>query len=73
MDLKLADYMALVSGSTAGIGLAIATALAKEGATIIINGRTAKRVNDAITHINQTVTDAKLQGVVTDLGTQAGV
>jgi NAD(P)-dependent dehydrogenase (short-subunit alcohol dehydrogenase family) len=73
MDLKLAAHTALVSGSTAGIGLAIATALAQEGATVIINGRTTERVNDAITHIKQTVTNAKLQGVVADLGTQAGV
>jgi NAD(P)-dependent dehydrogenase (short-subunit alcohol dehydrogenase family) len=73
MDLKLTAHTALVSGSTAGIGLAIATALAQEGATVIINGRTTERVNDAITHIKQTVTNAKLQGVVADLGTQAGV
>jgi short-subunit dehydrogenase involved in D-alanine esterification of teichoic acids len=51
MDLKLTAHTALVSGSTAGIGLAIATALAQEGATVIINGRTAQRVNDAIAQI----------------------
>lgn len=73
MDLKLTDHIALVSGSTAGIGLAIATALAQEGATVIINGRTTERVNGAIAQIKQTVTDAKLQGVVADLGTQTGI
>ncbi len=72
MDLKLTAHTALVSGSTAGIGLAIATTLAKEGATVIINGRTTERVDRAIAHIKQAVTDAKLQGVVADLGTQAG-
>ncbi|MBW4442031.1 MAG: SDR family oxidoreductase [Plectolyngbya sp. WJT66-NPBG17] len=72
MDFKLTTHTALVSGSTAGIGLAIATALAQEGATVIINGRTTERVNDAIAQIKQTVTNAKLQGVVADLGTQAG-
>ncbi len=72
MDLKLTDHTALVSGSTAGIGLAIATTLAQEGATVIINGRTTERVDGAIAQIKQTVTDAKLQGVVADLGTQAG-
>lgn len=72
MDLKLAGHTALVSGSTAGIGLAIATALAKEGATVIINGRTAERVDSAIAHVKQTVTNAKLQGVVADLGTESG-
>ncbi|MDB6175886.1 MAG: oxidoreductase, partial [Chthoniobacteraceae bacterium] len=40
MDLQLTDKLALVSGSTAGIGLAIATSLAAEGARVIINGRT---------------------------------
>jgi NAD(P)-dependent dehydrogenase (short-subunit alcohol dehydrogenase family) len=72
MDLKLIDRMALVSASTAGIGLAIATTLAQEGATVIVNGRTPERVDAAISHIKQTVTNARLQGVVADLGTQAG-
>ena len=72
MDLQLTDRMALVSGSTAGIGLAIATTLAQEGATVIINGRTNERVDAAIDRIKQTLPDAKLQGVVADLGTQAG-
>ena len=40
MDLKLTNKLALVSGSTKGIGLAIATALAREAAQVIINGRT---------------------------------
>ncbi|MBW4540168.1 MAG: SDR family oxidoreductase [Myxacorys chilensis ATA2-1-KO14] len=72
MDLNLTGKIALVSGSTAGIGLAIATTLTQEGETVVINGRTTERVNGAIAHIKQTVTDAKLQGVVADLGTQAG-
>ena len=72
MDLKLTDRTALISGSTAGIGLAIATTLAQEGATVIVNGRTTERVDAAISHIKQTVSDAKLQGVAADLGTQAG-
>lgn len=72
MDLKLTNKVALVSGSTAGIGLAIATALATEGATVIINGRTTERVDAAIAKIKQTVTDAFLEGIVADLGTLAG-
>jgi NAD(P)-dependent dehydrogenase (short-subunit alcohol dehydrogenase family) len=72
MDLQLTGKVALVSGSTAGIGLAIATALAQEGATVIVNGRTQERVNEAISQIKQTAPDAKLQGVAADLGTQAG-
>jgi NAD(P)-dependent dehydrogenase (short-subunit alcohol dehydrogenase family) len=72
MDLQLTGKVALVSGSTAGIGLAIATTLAQEGATVIVNGRTQERVNEAISQIKQTAPDAKLQGVAADLGTQTG-
>lgn len=73
MDFKLSDKVALVSGSTAGIGLAIVTALAEEGATVIVNGRTQERVNNAIDQIQQSVPNAKVQGIAADLGTQAGV
>ncbi|WP_442936759.1 SDR family NAD(P)-dependent oxidoreductase [Nostoc sp.] len=48
MDLKLHGKSALVSGSTAGIGLAIALGLAQEGASVIINGRSQERVTEAI-------------------------
>ena len=59
--------MALVSGSTAGIGLAIATALAGEGAHVIINGRTDDRVAEAIDKIRATVPEAKLHAFAGDL------
>ncbi len=48
MDLKLKGKLALVSGSTAGIGHAIATALAAEGARVIVNGRTQAAVDKAV-------------------------
>ena len=48
MNLQLKGKTALVTGSTAGIGLAIATALAQEGAIVIINGRTQDRVDRAV-------------------------
>jgi NAD(P)-dependent dehydrogenase (short-subunit alcohol dehydrogenase family) len=48
LDLQLAKKIALVSGSTAGIGNAIATSLAREGATVIVNGRTSAAVDDAV-------------------------
>ena len=51
MDLQLAGKLALVTGSTAGIGLAIAKALAAEGARVIVNGRTETRVADAMAAI----------------------
>ena len=53
MDLQLKGKVALVTGSTAGIGLAISSSLAGEGATVIINGRSEKRVADAIATIRQ--------------------
>ncbi|WP_293331260.1 SDR family NAD(P)-dependent oxidoreductase [Microcoleus sp. CAWBG58] len=73
MDLKLSGKVALVSGSTGGIGLAIVSVLAEEGATVIINGRTQERVNNAIDQIQQSIPNAKLQGIAADLGTPAGV
>jgi NAD(P)-dependent dehydrogenase (short-subunit alcohol dehydrogenase family) len=48
MDLQLKGKIALISGSTAGIGHAIATALAREGARVIVNGRTPKAVDAAV-------------------------
>ena len=72
MDLELTNKIVLVSGSTAGIGLAIASALAQEGATVIINGRSQERVSAAIEQIKKTNADAKLQGVAADLSTQVG-
>ena len=51
MNLGLRGKIAVVSGSTAGIGLAIATALAAENAKVIINGRTEARVTEALEKI----------------------
>ncbi len=73
MNLGLQGKIAVVSGSTAGIGLAIAATLANEGATVVINGRTQARVNAACKTIQQRVSGADLRGVAADLGTSAGV
>lgn len=73
MDLQLKDKLALVSGSTAGIGFAIANGLAHEGARVIVNGRTDNRVNAAIERIRSQSASAKLEGIAADLGTVAGV
>jgi NAD(P)-dependent dehydrogenase (short-subunit alcohol dehydrogenase family) len=51
MDLQLVGKTALVSGSTAGIGLAIAGGLAQEGATVYVNGRTEARVQQAMEQV----------------------
>ena len=72
MDLKLSDKLALVSGSTKGIGLAIATGLAREGARVIINGRTEKSVGDAIAKIHEAIPKAKLETFAGDLSQAAG-
>jgi NAD(P)-dependent dehydrogenase (short-subunit alcohol dehydrogenase family) len=67
MDLQLHEKLALVTGSTAGIGFSIAEALAGEGATVIVNGRSQKRVNDAIAKIRENLPDAKLEAFAGDL------
>jgi NAD(P)-dependent dehydrogenase (short-subunit alcohol dehydrogenase family) len=72
MDLGLAGKRALVTGSTAGIGLAAARALAAEGAHVIVNGRTGARVDAAIREIRGAVPGAAVDGVAADLGTAAG-
>ncbi|MEJ6484390.1 SDR family NAD(P)-dependent oxidoreductase [Nostoc punctiforme UO1] len=73
MDLKLHGKSALVSGSTAGIGLATAQALAQEGASVIVNGRSEERVTQAIAKIKHSTPDAQVSGVVADTGTASGV
>ncbi len=72
MDLQLTGKTALVSGSTAGIGLAIAKELAQEGANVTINGRTAERVQHAMEEISATHPKGKIEGVAADLATAAG-
>lgn len=72
MQIRLDDKTALVTGSTVGIGLAIATGLAQCGARVIINGRTQDRVDEAIVRLKKTVPDADVRGVAADLGTAQG-
>jgi NAD(P)-dependent dehydrogenase (short-subunit alcohol dehydrogenase family) len=73
MDLGLRGKTAVVSGSTAGIGFAIAAALAAEGAKVVVNGRTEARVSAAIEGIRQRVKNADVRGIAADLGTSRGV
>jgi len=73
MDLGLRGKMAVVSGSTAGIGLAIAVTLAAEGAKVVVNGRTEERVQAALTTIRAKNSAADVSGVAADLGTAAGI
>jgi len=71
MDLQLIDKLALVTGSTKGIGLAIATTLAGEGARVILNGRSDASLAQARAEVLAAVPNAKVDGFVGDLATPA--
>ena len=71
MIIDLSGKRAIVTGSTAGIGFAIAKGLADSGAEVIVNGRTAKRVDDAVTELKKTA-KATPSGIVADLATAKG-
>ena len=73
MDLGLQGKQAVVTGSTAGIGLAIACALVEEGARVIINGRTEARIAAALDSIRQRTKSADVRGIASDLGNSEGV
>jgi NAD(P)-dependent dehydrogenase (short-subunit alcohol dehydrogenase family) len=72
MDLQLVDKRAVVTGSTAGIGFAIAEALAKEGASVVVNGRTERRVKEAVNKLRAFGVRGKVEGVAADVGTVEG-
>lgn len=71
MDLQLTDKTALVTGATAGIGLEIARALAREGANVIITGRDRPKLDKAITDI-KTSGGESVAGVLADAATADG-
>ena len=73
MDLRLEGKRALVTGSTAGIGFASAARLAEEGASVMINGRSEERVEEAVRRAWERVPEAEISGVTADLGTAEGV
>jgi NAD(P)-dependent dehydrogenase (short-subunit alcohol dehydrogenase family) len=72
VNFHLENKIAVVSGSTAGIGYAIAESLAREGARVIVNGRTQARVDAAVSNIREQVPGANVDGSAADLGTAAG-
>jgi NAD(P)-dependent dehydrogenase (short-subunit alcohol dehydrogenase family) len=72
VNLHLNGKRALVTGSTAGIGFAIARTLAREGASVVITGRTQNRVDNAIKKIRQEIGDVKVSGIAVDLATADG-
>jgi NAD(P)-dependent dehydrogenase (short-subunit alcohol dehydrogenase family) len=73
MNLGLQGKTAVVTGSTAGIGFAIASTLAQEGANVVLNGRTEGRVNSALDKIRKTGKSVEVSGISADLGTAAGI
>src|SRR2546426_1404990 len=73
MNLQLSEKKALVTGSTAGIGFAIARALAREGASVVITGRTQERVDDAIENVRRDIREVKISGIAADLATPDGI
>lgn len=72
MDLKLNGKTALVTGSTAGIGFAIAELLVKEGAHVCVNGRTRERVDAAVAAIRSRAFSGTVKGLVADFSGAAG-
>jgi NAD(P)-dependent dehydrogenase (short-subunit alcohol dehydrogenase family) len=73
MKIDLSGRRAVISGSTAGIGFAIAKGLAEAGAAVVINGRQESAVKDAVKQLTQAVAGAKADGVAADLATPEGV
>ncbi|MHA6576266.1 SDR family NAD(P)-dependent oxidoreductase [Pseudomonas yamanorum] len=72
MKIDISGKVAIVSGSTAGIGLGISQALAQSGATVVVIGRESSKVDEALATIRQAVPGAELRGLVADLGTVEG-
>jgi len=72
MDLNISDRRALVTGSTSGIGYAIAEGLAAEGVIVTITGRSQRAMDGALARMGEKVPHARVEGVVADCGTAGG-
>src|SRR2546423_199651 len=72
MKIDLSGKVAVVSGSTRGIGFAIARGLGASGAAVVVNGRTQAAVDQAVADLNHLVAAALVRGIVADIGTAEG-
>jgi NAD(P)-dependent dehydrogenase (short-subunit alcohol dehydrogenase family) len=72
MKIELEGRKAVVTGSTAGIGFAVAEGLARAGASVVINGRGEQRVAAALRNLRERVPNANFAGVAADLSTAEG-
>lgn len=73
MDLQLVGKRAFISGSTQGIGYAIAEALAAEGVAVVLNGRTPERVEEAVARLQAEGHAAEVSGIAADFADPAQV
>ena len=72
MNIDLSGKTALVTGSTSGIGHAIAKGLAATGASVVVNGRTQAKVDAAAAALAKAVAGAKVRAIAADASTAAG-
>jgi NAD(P)-dependent dehydrogenase (short-subunit alcohol dehydrogenase family) len=72
MKIDLSGKTALVTGSTSGIGHAIAKGLAAAGASVVVNGRTEAKVETAVAALAKALPGSKLRGIAADVSTAAG-
>jgi NAD(P)-dependent dehydrogenase (short-subunit alcohol dehydrogenase family) len=73
MKIDLSRHRAIVSGSSAGIGFAIAAGLAESGAAVVVNGRSDNSTAQAVARLSQQIPGARIEGIAADLGTAAGM